>query len=190
MFQLFLPIFMLVASVGLYFGFIDPTYQDALVLKEKKAEFDTAMNNANQLVVRREALNEKINAFPKADLDRMDKLLPDHVDNVKLIMEVDRIALKYGMSLREVQLQGLSLLDSKKPESISPVIGVPPKDYDNVSLSFSVVSSYPTFKQFLKELEDNLRISDVESVSFSVPRDARNPDIYQYALSLRTYWLK
>jgi hypothetical protein len=186
-----MPIFMLVASIGLYFGFIDPTYQDALVLKDKKAEFDTAMNNANQLSERRQALVDQVNKFPAEELVRLNKLLPDHVDNVRLIMEVDRIALKYGMSIRDVQLQGLNLLNNNNSGNTSTVLGTAPKDYDNVVLSFSVSSSYSTFKEFLSELEDNLRISDVESLSFSVPpQDTRGKDVYQYSLSIRTYWLK
>ncbi|MFA5841754.1 MAG: hypothetical protein WC835_02205 [Candidatus Paceibacterota bacterium] len=189
--QLLMPIFMLVASIGLYFGFIDPTYQDALVLKDKKAEFDTAMNNANQLSERRQALVDQVNKFPAEELVRLNKLLPDHVDNVRLIMEVDRIALKYGMSIRDVQLQGLNLLNNNNSGNTSTVLGTAPKDYDNVVLSFSVSSSYSTFKEFLSELEDNLRISDVESLSFSVPpQDTRGKDVYQYSLSIRTYWLK
>jgi hypothetical protein len=180
---------MLVASIGLYLGFVDPTYQAALLLEEKKAEFDTAMNNANQLSERRQALVEKVNSFSVDDLFRLSKLLPDHVDNVRLIMEVDRIALKYGMSLRNVQLQGLNL-SNKNSGNTSTVLGAAPKDYDDVVLSFSVTSSYSTFKGFLKELEDNLRITDVEGVSFVVPQGGDNKDSYQYSLSLRTYWLK
>ncbi len=180
---------MLLASVGLYFGFIDPTYKEALALKDKKNEFDTAMNNANQLSERRKSLVDKINSFPAEDLGRLNKLLPDYVDNVRLIMEVDRIALKYGMSLRDVQIQGLNLNKNSAAEA-SPVIGEASKDYGDVTLSFSVVSDYPIFKKFLGELENNLRISNVESLSFSVPQGAKSPDLYQYNLSIKTYWLK
>lgn len=181
---------MLIASIGLYFGFIDPTYKDALILKDKKSEFDTAIENSNKLSERRDILREKVNSFSADDLSRLDKLLPDYIDNVRLIMEIDRIALKHGMSLREVQLQGLNLSNNNNLGNTSPVIGTPPKDYDKVALSFSVPSTYSTFKQFVKEMEDNLRISDVESISFSVPQKVNGQDIYQFSVSLRTYWLK
>ena len=69
-------------------------------------------------------------------------------------------------------------------------IGAVQKDYDGVVLSFSVLSTYPVFKQFLKEIEENLRIIDVENITFSVPRDSKGQDVYQFGVSLRTYWLK
>lgn len=182
---------MLLASVGLYFGLIDPTNKDIQALKEQKAEFDKAVDNANQLTERRNALVAKVNSFSLEDSQRLEKLVPDYVDSVRLIMETDRIALKYGMSLRDVQIAGL---DTGKPGSASPetsgVIGGVPKDYDSVTMSFSVFTNYQTFKQFLKELEDNLRISDVGRIAFNVPSASKSQEVYQFNVSLKTYWLK
>lgn len=193
MIQFFLPLLMIIISIGLYFGFIDPTYKDAKILEAQKQEFDTAVNNANQLTEKRNELISKVNSFPADGVNRLNKLLPDYVDNVRLIMEVDRIALKYGVSIREVQAQGFGISASKDSSSsadFSGSIGSVPKDYDGATLSFSIFSDYPTFKQFIKDLEDNLRITDIERISFSVSQAAKSPDAYQFSVVLRTYWLK
>ena len=190
MFQYLLPIFMIAASVGMYFGFIDPSYKETELLQEKKTELNSAINNANELTERRNELVTKINSFSADDKFRLDKLIPDHIDNVRLIMEIDRIALKYGMSLREVQVQGLNLDSGGGTLLPSGNIGDIPKDYDNVTLLFSVSSTYQTFKQFLKELEENLRITDIERVSFGVTQNTKLDNIHQFNVSLKTYWLK
>ena len=178
---------MIIASVGMYFGFIDPAYKDVQALQDQKQSFDAAVNNANQLTEKRNELVAKMNSFSADDMLRLSKLVPDYVDNVRLIMEVDRIALKYGMSLREVQVLGVS---SAQIKASSGAIGVVSKDYDNVILSFSVSSTYPVFKKFLNELENNLRITDVDRVMFSISQNARADDVYSFSMSLRTYWLK
>lgn len=188
MIQILLPLVMIASSVGLYFGYIDQTYQNIKVLNEQKQEYDAAIQNANQLTERRNALVSKVNALPSSEVDRLNKLIPDYVDSVRLIMEVDRIALKYGMSLREVRTDDLN--KGKASETLG-TLGAPQKDYDNVNLSFSVLTTYQVFKQFMAELESNLRVSDVNKISFTAPQgSAKNQDLYQFGVSLKTYWLK
>ncbi len=181
---------MIAASVGLYFGFIDPTYKDIQSLQGKRNELNSAINNANQLTERRNNLVNTINSFSTEDVFRLNKLVPDHIDNVRLIMEIDRIALKYGMVLRDVRVSGLNLDGGGLSSLPSGNIGDTLVNYDKVALSFSVSSTYETFKQFLKELEDNLRITDIGKIFFNAPPDPKNSDTYQFNLSVTTYWLK
>ena len=181
---------MLIASIGLYVGFISPTYGEVEALKGKGNEFDSAVNNANKLTEKRNELVSKLNSMPADDLSRLNKLIPDNIDNVRLIMEIDRIAMKYGMSLREVRVEGISIPQGSKAVVQAGVIGGVAKDYDSVTLSFTVSSNYQAFKSFLNELENNLRITDVENISFSAPRGVTGSDIYRFGVSLKTYWLK
>ena len=183
---------MIIASVGLYVGFIDPTYAEIGSLKEKGDEFSSAVNNANKLTEKRNELVSKLNALPADDLARLNKLIPDNIDNVRLIMEIDRIALKYGMSLREVRVEGPSISASQKSAGqASTVIGGISGNYDNITLSFAVSSTYQAFKGFMGELEKSLRVLDIESAAFSVQQAAASgSDIYRFSVSLKTYWLK
>lgn len=180
---------MIASSIGLYFGFIDPTYNETQTLVAKSGALNAAVNNANQLTERRNKLVTQINSFPVDDMARLTKLIPDNIDNIRLIMEIDRIALKYGMSLRDVKVSGSGLSQNSGIDS-SGVIGIAAKDYDNVGLSFSVFSNYQTMKQFLGEIEYNLRITDIGKISFSTREGVKGPDIYQFNISLNTYWLK
>ena len=72
--------------------------------------------------------------------------------------------------------------------------------YGIFPIEFVVDGNYDTFLAFLKDLEHNLRLVDIKSVSFVVPSAAAtsavssgvttNPNIYSYTLKIETYWLK
>jgi hypothetical protein len=61
------------------------------------------------------------------------------------------------------------------------------KDYNSVTLNFSIVASYGTFLKILRDLESSLRIVDVTSISF---RSTDTSDVYQYDVGIKTHWLK
>ena len=50
----------------------------------------------------KQSLLSRFNAFKTEDLDRLRKLLPDHVDNVRLILDLDNLAARHGMALQNV----------------------------------------------------------------------------------------
>ena len=53
-------------------------------------------------------------------------------------------------------------------------------------MSFKVSAPYENFVKFMKDLEQSLRIVDVTALSFK----ANANNIYDYSVSIKTYWLK
>ena len=113
----------------------------------------------------RDRLLTKYNAFSPDDLLRLKKLLPDHVDNVRLILDIDHIASKYGMRIKNVVV-------GAKDERPEGVIGPDVTPYQSVSLSFSIATSYNNLKEFIKDLEKSLRIVDVTDISLASSKSA------------------
>ena len=177
---------MILGSIGIYYGYIDPTYKSTRSLQIQKQQFDAAVNNANELTQKRKTLVAQVNSFSSDGMLRLSKLVPDYIDNVRLIMEINQIALKYGMSLREVHVGGVSAFQGSQTD----IVGSGSKNYDSVTLSFSVLTTYSTFKQFLGELENNLRITDIEKIVFTIPSGPKSDEFYQFSVSLKTYSLK
>src|SRR4051812_8086623 len=93
-------IVLILASVGLFFGYIDPAYMKVKELQSKQAEFDNALTNSKQLQAEREKLLVKFNDIDKSDRDMLAKLLPDNIDNIRLIIDIDEMAKSYGMRIR------------------------------------------------------------------------------------------
>lgn len=179
MIRLAIPIILVTVAFGLFFGYIDPTYQYTKELRAEEKTYDEALNQSRELQEIRDALLSRYNTFSQQDLDRLEKLLPNHVDNVRLILDIDSIASKYNMRARNVTVSGSSSEDTNIIRANQSVV-------DSVVLSFSVAATYNNFIRFIKDLESSLRIVDLVGLSFS----ATEGDAFNFNISIKTYWLK
>ncbi len=176
--KLLLPLLFLFASGGLFWGFIDPTYADINELKKEEKLYIDALENSKKLQEMRDKLLDQYNSFSTTDLERLEKMLPSHMDNVRLIRDIDGIANRYGMSLRDARVDS--------GNSGSDKIDIDTGKYRSVIVNFTVTTPYKTFLRFLDDLERSLRIVDVVNIEFS----SSEKDLYEYRVSVKTYWLK
>ncbi len=58
--------------------------------------------NSKELISERDALLAKLNTFSQPDINRLQTLLPDSVDSVTLIIELNSIAHAVGMRVRKL----------------------------------------------------------------------------------------
>lgn len=178
--KLLVPVIALLVSAGVFFGYVDPTYEKVKATKLVDVQFNQALGKSRELQEIRDSLLSRFNTFSQEDLDRLVKMLPDNIDNVRLILDIDGIASKYNMRTRNVQI-------TERAADGADTINVNTGPVDSIVLSFSVAGSYDSFVEFLKDLESSLRIVDVLSLKF----DSTKPgDLYEFGVSIRTYWLK
>lgn len=175
-----MPIIFIVAAVAGFFMYTNPKYQE---LKAKMTDYQKiieANNKATTLRAVRQKLNDDRNRIPEADIDKLAKMLPDSVENVGLIIDMDNIASKYGMRIRNTKIGDVS--GSRGGTSAGPDA----RKNGAITLSFSVTSSYENFLIFLRDLESSVRILDVTALTFTSGKDGR----YDFNITLQTYWLK
>lgn len=177
-----LPVIAVVIAGALFYFFIDPTYTEIKTLRVEEATLNAALSRALELQATRDQLISRYNTFAPEDLARLEKLLPDHVDNVRLVLDMDGIASQYGMRIRNVAIEK----QEEKKKARAQQVGPDERTYESMLLSFTVNGDYDTFRTFLSNLEESLRLVDVETVSFS----ASDTDFYDFTIGLRTYWLK
>lgn len=177
-----LPVLFVVIAAGIFFGFIDPAYSRVQALRAEESQFDQALTRSKELQQVRDQLLSRYNLISQSNIDRLEKLLPDNVDNVRLILDIDSIAARYGMRTRNVQLQ------SADTRSTRGQVGQDDSAYQSVILTFSVTGSYEVFRSFVEDLERSLRLVDVVGMSFS--STGATGDTYDYSVSIKTYWLK
>ncbi|MBI3573849.1 hypothetical protein HY090_02260 [Candidatus Kaiserbacteria bacterium] len=183
--KLFLPVLFLIIAGGIFFWYIDPTYTHVRDLLAQQSQYDEALGKARELQDVRDQLLARYNTFSQDDLIRLQKLLPDHVDNVRLILDLDAMAAKYGMRVRNVSID-TGTAAGKSGAAVAGKLGPSDQAYESVVLSFSVSGSYDTFRQYLGDLEKSLRVSDVTGISF-LPNES---GIYDFTIHLKTYWLQ
>ena len=176
-----IPVILIITSIGLFVFQINPNFEEIKVLKEKKLQYDEARNKSRELRIARDNLLERYNSFSKEDLVNLKKLLPDNVDNVRLVMDIDNIASEHGITITSIGIE------SPSEDGNGQVIIGKTKNYDFVALNFSILASYNDFINFISDLKDSLRLVDMTHVDFNV---SEGSNIFRYNLSIKTYWLK
>ncbi|MES2203074.1 MAG: type 4a pilus biogenesis protein PilO [Patescibacteria group bacterium] len=178
-----IPIILCAAAIGLFVVYTNPQYQGLKVLQAKAAEYNDALSKASQLRSIRDQLLSKRNTFSQEDISRLQHALPDNVDNIRLIIDINNIAARHSLSLTNIGVGTVS--DSSAPRN-SLAVGSSGDAVGSVTVNFSLNADYDTFLAFLHDLEHSLRIVDVESIDLSVNGTG---GLAQYDVTIRTYWL-
>ena len=177
-----LSLILIVASLGAFFGYINPTYTHIEDLTAENNQYNQALDNSKALLSERDNLLTKLKSFTQDDLNRLQTLLPDAIDGVRLIIELDSIASNYGLKIRN-----FSTGATNQTASNQAVLGAGNSPYGTYTLTFTTTASYQTFIAFLSALEHNLRLMDVTGVTFSAPS---TNSAYDFTITINTYWLK
>ena len=182
MIRLFTPILILGLALVSFFYFTAPVLKDLDGLKVRRLALTAALENATKLRDRQKELLDLENAIDPDNIAALKQLLPNNIDNVRLIIDINNIAKKRGLTVRNPSIAK----EADAATSDTKANNRPATDKSSVMISFSVSSSYEVLKLFLTDLERSLRIVDLESLSFS----GNDKNLYDYKISLRTYWLK
>ena len=193
------PIILIGLSIAGFFMFTNPLYSDPATgiqaLQTQAISYNDALTNPKALAAERDKLTQKYNSIDPANLSKLQTLLPDSVDNIRLILEIEKIASPYGMALTDVKYNATT--DSSTVAGTTPkpaTLSSTSKGYGSWDLQFSTGGSYSDFQNFLKDMESNLRIIDISSIQFSSDSGiGLNPSLsssYKYSFSIKTYWLK
>jgi Tfp pilus assembly protein PilO len=181
-------------SGAVFMFYTMPTYDSVRLMQGQIAEYDQALDRSNELQERKQTLLTRRNSFQEEDIERLHKLLPDHVDNVRLVLDFDNLASRHGLAIQNVVVgRGADdgALGKKAP---SEVIGGGKKNFDSLTLKFSTHGSYKDFVAFMQDVESSLRIVDLVALNFapiSGNQEAEGVDVeYRFDVTIRTYWLK
>ena len=201
MFRFAIPIILIGVAVTGFFMFVRPDYQTITDLRAKAVSYDQALSNSKSLEAERDKLTAKYNSIDLDNLTKLQKLLPDNVDNIRLILEIEKIASPYGMVLKDVKYDTTSGKDTTTTKS--GIGAITNNDYGTWNLEFSTQGTYPNFLNFVKDLESNLRIVDISSIDFSsntspvmatgtgnTGTNTVLSNSYKYTFKIKTYWLK
>jgi Tfp pilus assembly protein PilO len=172
---------LILISAGMLYVFILPQYDQVNALKANQAQYQNILQNVSALEAKRDELLVKYQNIPQQRIDELFKVLPDNVDTVSLAMNLDTIASHYGISIKSIQTA-----KDNTNNSSTIVVGAPTSAYGAVTFNFSFITTYANFRKFMQDIEKSLRITDIQSVSF---QSATN-GLYEYQVSIKTYWLK
>ena len=184
------------AAILVFAMYVRPTYDDIQANRAKVARFDQALEKTREIQELKSSLLSRYNLFAGPNLDRLQKMLPDHVDNVRLVLDLDGIASQYGIRIQNVSVQQQGQSNGRRETGGTVLAGqnTVNKPFQSLTLNFEVVSTYDQFVQLLRDLESSLRIVDLVSLSLRSRQDTLegiiSEPLYTFGVSLQTYWLK
>lgn len=176
-----LVVIIIIISLSYYF-ILEPKYQQVRLGGSYNAETLTdelgkRKNYLNQL----QELNQNYQQFNRSQIDQLEKILPNQKDVAGLFVQLQALAENNNLLLSGVTITETAEEISKNKEKISP------SHIKKMNISLTLVgvqksNTYQEIKTFLEDLENNLRLFDVNAVYF----DAESTN---YTVNLFTYYL-
>lgn len=191
---------LLVLAVGIYATYTRGVLADASAQKAVNDQYTSALNNAAQLISVRDQVLKSYNDISADDRDRIDKMIPDTADNIRLIIDLNSVALQHGFSLKNITATNAGVSGGSSPGSSAPLppaasapmtgpsssVSINTPTLDTVTVSFGVTAPYQQFISFMQDLEASLRIMDITHLTVS----ANDTGTYDFNVQLSTYWLR
>lgn len=203
-----LPFLALVAAVGIFFAYVNPLWNGKIAsAKAGIASDDQALASAAAYVKRENELASQMNAIDPTALARLTTFLPDSVDNVGLILDLNALAARSGLTLSSLDVANASSGAASTPAStpvttpasvpaVAPATtasgpsfataGQGSDPVGTVDLTIAAKGTYGALQSFLKGIEFSERLLDVRDITIT----GSDSGLYTYQMTLRLYWLR
>ncbi len=184
-----IPIILIVLAIGIFYTFTDSRIGAIQATAASNGGYLSAINNSVELISERDAVLKQYNAISPSDQSRLNTMLPDNVDNVRLIIDINGIAARHGFSLQGITTSADSTTANGSTGGLSESSGGTDSNnhYGVVTISFSFTASYDNFLAFMQDVQSSLRILDISQMTVTT---GSTPGTYTYSMQLQTYWLK
>ena len=154
------------------FFFLDTGLWDKI--QQTNGEIDIARQKlalAQDLVGVVTELNLGFSDIPK-EAERIEFALPSRAEVPEILIQISSLASQNGLVLKKINFGTAGQTGSG--------------GYVPIDITLQIAGNYEALKTFIVAIEQNLRIIDVENLSFSVSQDSDDP--INFNMSLTTYY--
>lgn len=182
-----LPLLALFIAVGIFFAYVRPTWTGPIAEAKAAIESDNAaLDAAAQYTMEQNALASERAAIDPQNLARLSILLPDAVDNVGIILDLNALAARSQLTLTTINVATGGTSAPAASTGALPTSGAGATPLGSVDLSLSVAGTYSAFQTFLTSIEKSARLLDVVDTVIK----GSETGVYTYQMTLRLYWLR
>lgn len=182
---------LIIAAIGIYFTITKSMVADAQKVKTDNEKLTMALDSADQIIKARNDVTQQYQQISVDNRTRLDKMIPSAVDNIRLVIDLNNLALQNHFALSDVKAGVPSSSNSPGNSanaagaaSFGGALGEP--ILDKVQVSFAAVTTYDQFIDFMQAIEANLRIMDLSHLTVSANADGT----YNFSAQYLTYWLR
>lgn len=171
--------------------FLDvPWAQKMLNLRKKLANERKSLQEQQDFIAKIEKLTQSYKDNTEV-LKNIDYIMTNDVDAPGLIVQLEALAGGSGMLLSNINfaLSEESIGSEKAKEVRSGEIKTEQasKQYNIVNINAKMTGDYLAFNRFLQLVEENLRLLDIESITFA-PHQTSGASNFEFDVNLRAYY--
>ncbi len=191
-----IPAIALTIAVGIFFGYVKPTWSGPITAtKAAIVDDEQALVVAGEYTSKQSELNSARIAIDPEDLTRFSVFLPDSVDNIGLILDINALAARSGISLANIDVVKSNYGGTGNNAKATVSSGAPPagalpvartNSVGSIDLSLSAVGTYAALQAFLTGIERSARLLDVRDITVK----GSDTGVYSYQMTVRLYWLR
>lgn len=166
-----------------------PKYQEMRYAQKKVQAKETEIQNKQGYFSKINEASEKLKKYPK-ELAKIDFALPANVSLPFLYDFFQKISSQNGLVLENISGGPASVIQPKISSgseiNIQSEIGFQSeKAVQEIKVNLSLAGSYSAFKNFLSSIEKSARMIEVESMSFSFPKE--EGESLSFSLTVKTH---
>lgn len=177
------PTLALLVAFGIFFGYIAPTWSGSIgKARTAIAADDKALAAATTYATQQNELAAARNSINPSDIARLTTLLPNSVDNVGLILDLNALAARSGLALSNIDV----LTSASAGSAAANPAAAAANPVGSVDLSLSAVGTYTSLQAFLKGVERSQRLLDVKDIVVK----GSDTGSYTYQMKITLYWLR
>lgn len=182
----------LIIAVGVFFAYVGPTWKGEITTTKAAIKSDDdALSAAKAYTEAQNQLTAARNAIDPNDLARLTSFIPDSVDNVRIILDINSLAARSGLTISNVTVSDSSTSRTKSSVSSNTQAGAstlaaPENPVGSVDLSLAAAGTYSSLRSFLDGVEKSGRLLDLRDLAVK----GSNTGAYNYQMTLRIYWLR
>ncbi len=178
----------IVASFIIFFDLIQPTYRDLTTLKGKQLSDENFLSSEKNIVAQVKKLVSQYESDTQMQTS-LAQAMPSGPDVAGALAQVYGIAQNNSVT---IQSMTFSAPVTSAPTSLSPRQQIL-KPAGTFAIQITATGSYEAFKNFLSQLETNIRIFDVSALSLQPAASgaanlASTVDLFNYSVTVNTYY--
>jgi hypothetical protein len=179
-----LPALALMIAIGIFFVYVNPTWSGTIAATKAALALDTqTLAAADEYTAQQNKLVAARAAIDPADTARLEIFLPDSVDNVGIILNLNALAARSGLSLANIDV---AAVDASQAQAATGALPGATNPIGSVNLSLAAVGTYSALHSFLAGVERSARLLDAQDIVVK----GSDTGVYTYSMSLRLYWLR
>lgn len=194
-----LPGFLIALAMGIFFTYTNKQYAKVKDLRTINAAYEKAIADSVELIKKRDQVVNAYNSISEENRSKLDRILPDHVDSIRVINDIKSLLARRGIVLKDVKTGSAKAVVGKdtgaklnpSAEIVSEQVSAEEQEGDVVkseTLTFKFSTTYENFVEIMRDIQTSLRIMEVSKITFSAGEKENGQ--YDFVVELKTFWLK